>query len=345
MPRPSPARAPKARRMAGRLLAATAALTLVLAPAIADARPGGGFSSGSRGSRTYSAPPSTNTAPNAGVRPMDRTMTQPSRPTAPAAPGAVAPARSGGMFGGGFMAGMMGGLIGVGLGGLLFGNGMFGGLSGFAGILGLLLQIGLVVLIVRFAMRWFRNRNQTAMAGGPNPGFNRQGAGLGQQRPGSAVPYARQMSGAGLGGAGGNAGPAGVPVQVGPSDFQAFERLLREVNEAWSNADQGAIARITTPEMANYFGGDLRDLAARNWRNQTSDVRLEQGDLSEAWREGSVEYATVAMRFSLLDVTRDLSTGAVVEGDPQKRQTVAELWTFERQGGGAWRLSAIQQPN
>ena len=40
-----------------------AAAILALAPALADARPGGGASMGSRGSRTYSTPPSTNTAP------------------------------------------------------------------------------------------------------------------------------------------------------------------------------------------------------------------------------------------------------------------------------------------
>jgi predicted lipid-binding transport protein (Tim44 family) len=322
-------------RRSARFLAALATVALVLGPAVAEARPGGGFSSGSRGSRTYSPPPATRTTPDAGARPFDRSATPPTRPATPANPGyAGAPARQGGFFGGGFMAGMMGGLIGVGLGGLLFGNGLFNGISGFGGILGLLLQIGLIVLLVRFAMRWFRQR-QPAVAGGPRPGTPRGG-------------FARQMQDrmAGMGGAGGAvaARPAGTPVQVGQGDFQAFERLLREVNEAWSRRDEGALARLATPEMASYFAGDLRDLTARGWHNETRDIKLEQGDLSEAWREGNTEYATVAMRFSLVDVTRDSSTGAVVEGDAQRRQTVAELWTFARQGGGAWRLSAIQQP-
>ena len=39
------------------LLAAVAALSLALAPGLADARAGGGSSSGSRGSMTWSAPP------------------------------------------------------------------------------------------------------------------------------------------------------------------------------------------------------------------------------------------------------------------------------------------------
>jgi predicted lipid-binding transport protein (Tim44 family) len=269
---------------------------------------------------------------------MDRTATEPSRPgtTNPGAAtaGAASMARPGGMFGGGMMGAVMGGLIGVGLGGLLFGHGMFGGISGLGGMLGLLLQIGLVVLLARFALRWFRNRNQPAMAGGPNPGMS------GMNRAAAPGPFARQadsrMS------MGGGSAVATTPVQLSEADFNAFEQLLKGVNDAWSRRDEAALGRLTTPEMAGYFAGDLRDLAARNWHNQTSDVRLEQGDLSEAWREGGTEYATVAMRFSLIDITRDAS-GAVVEGDTQKRQTTAELWTFARQGGGAWRVSAIQQ--
>jgi predicted lipid-binding transport protein (Tim44 family) len=335
-------------RRSARYLAALAVLALALGPALAEARPGGGFSSGSRGSRTYNAPPATRTVPNTATRPFDRSATPETRPATPANPGyagAAGAARSGGMFGGGFMAGMMGGLIGVGLGGLLFGNGLFNGIHGFGGILGLILQVVLVVWLVRFVMRKMRGRNQHAMAGGPRPGAVPNA--MPNAAPGAAAgPYARQMQDMrGPGGIGGGRAPTGTPVQVGQADFQAFERLLREVNEAWSRRDEAALSRLTTPEMAGYFAGDLRDLAARNWANETSDVRLEQGDLSEAWREGNTEYATVAMRFSLIDVTRDLGTGQLVEGDPQRRQTVSELWTFARQGGGAWRLSAIQQPS
>src|SRR3712207_6905487 len=68
------------------VLTALAAAALALAPALADARPGGGASSGSRGSRTYSAPPSTSTAPGQ-ARQFDRTMTEPGRNSAVAQQG------------------------------------------------------------------------------------------------------------------------------------------------------------------------------------------------------------------------------------------------------------------
>jgi len=67
------------------------ALPLVVAVSSADARVGGGFSSGSRGARTFSAPPSTSTAPST-AQPFNRTFTQ------PGSPGLGAPARGGGFF-------------------------------------------------------------------------------------------------------------------------------------------------------------------------------------------------------------------------------------------------------
>src|SRR5438045_9426725 len=52
------------------------AVPLVLAISAADARVGGGSSSGSRGSRTFTAPPSTSTAPGT-AQPVNRPFTQP----------------------------------------------------------------------------------------------------------------------------------------------------------------------------------------------------------------------------------------------------------------------------
>ena len=56
------------------VFAAIAALGLALAPGLADARAGFGRSFGSRGGMTWSAPPSTNTAPY-GAQPMQRSFT------------------------------------------------------------------------------------------------------------------------------------------------------------------------------------------------------------------------------------------------------------------------------
>ena len=144
------------------------ALPTVMAISAADARVGGGFGSGSRGSRTYSAPPSTSTAPGT-AQPFNRTFTQPGSPTmgAPAAAGGGFFNRGG--MGRGLLGGLAAGFLGAGLFGMLFGGGLFSGLGGLSSILGLLLQIGLIVLVVRLAMSWWQRRNTpaTAYAGGP----------------------------------------------------------------------------------------------------------------------------------------------------------------------------------
>src|SRR5216684_3836803 len=95
------------------------AIPSVLASSAADARAGGGFSSGSRGARTFSAPPSTPTAPGT-AQPFNRTFTQ------PGSPGLGSPG-GGGFFnspGRSMLGGLAAGFLGAGLLGMLFGGGM-----------------------------------------------------------------------------------------------------------------------------------------------------------------------------------------------------------------------------
>jgi predicted lipid-binding transport protein (Tim44 family) len=306
------------------------ALPTALAISSADARVGGGSSSGSRGSRTFSAPPSTTTAPGSTSQ-FNRTFTQPGAGMNSAA---SAPAR-GGLFGrgGGFLGGLAAGFLGAGLLGMLFGGGLFGGLGGLSSILGLIIQIVLVVFVVRLAMSWWQRRNapQAAYAGAD--------AGAG---PGPQTSY-RSGLGSGLGG-GFGFGANNAPLEIKPDDYEAFERLLGNIQAAWSNEDVAKLHTLATPEMVSYFERDLAENRARNAVNKVTNVKLLQGDLAEAWREGESDYATVAMRFALTDKTVDRNTGALVAGSEQPGE-VTEVWTFARRPGSAWELSAIQQTN
>jgi len=308
------------------LIATISALALVLTPALALARAGSGSSMGSRGGMTYSAPPPTNTAPSYAA-PMQRSVT-PQQPQNYGAPGyrqpgngygQPAPARSG------FMSGLMGGLIGAGIGGLLLGHGFFGGGMGFGGFLGFLLQIFLLALLARFLYRRFIANRAPAMAGGPNI-FARNAP------PSPSGGYGGPTQGAG--------GPP--PVAIIQADYQQFEQLLYGVQAAWSAHDLNALQAMATPEMVSYFSDQLSDQVSRGVRNSVTDVKLVSGDLSQAWAERGAEYATVAMRFSLIDVTRD-SSGRIVDGSLTEHQTATEQWTFVRSQGGHWILSAIQQ--
>jgi predicted lipid-binding transport protein (Tim44 family) len=288
----------------------------------ADARAGRGFSSGSRGMRSFTPPPSTRTAPNA-AQPMQRSITQPGMNNA-ARPGAT----GGGLFSRpGLLGGLAAGFLGAGLFGMLFGGGLFGGLGGLSSIIGLILQIGLIYLLVRFAMSWWQRRNN-----GPAYASAAPGATPAQQDNG-AQNYARSGFGAGS-----NA----PPLEINEQDYQAFERLLGEVQTAWSGEDVNKLHTIATPEMVSYFTQDLKENADRGVVNKVSDVKLMQGDLAEAWREGQTDFATVAMRFALVDKTVERATGRVVEGSDAPVEAT-EVWTFARRPGGTWELSAIQQ--
>jgi predicted lipid-binding transport protein (Tim44 family) len=133
-----------------------------------------------------------------------------------------------------------------------------------------------------------------------------------------------------------------APVAIAPADYQAYEQLLQQVQAAWSAHDLNRMGALATPEMLSYFSEQMADQASRGVRNTVTDVHLDQGDLSEAWAENGRQYATVAMKFSMVDVTRD-AAGRVVEGDPVRRTQATEFWTFVRVPGGHWLLSAIQQ--
>jgi len=296
------------------------ALPVVAVVSSADARVGGGFGSGSRGTRTFAPPPSTSTAPG-GAQPFNRTFTQ------PGSPGIGAPAAAGGGFfnrpGRSMLGGLAAGFLGAGLLGMLFGGGMFGGLGGLSSIFGLILQIGLIFIVVRLAMSWWQRRHETAAAyAGP------------AAAPGASSTF-RTATGFGL-------GSGSAPLEILPADYEAFERLLGDIQAAWSNEDVAKLHTLATPEMVSYFTKDLEANRARNVVNKVSGTKLLQGDLAEAWREGDTDFASVAMRFSLIDKTVDRSSGRLVEGSEQPSE-VTEVWTFLRPRGGNWELSAIQQ--
>jgi predicted lipid-binding transport protein (Tim44 family) len=306
------------------ILAATLALGFA---GDAFARAGGGFSFGSRGARTFSAPSATPMVPRAA--PMERSMTSPNdgifrRP---------APFSQGGFFSGGFGRSLLGGFIGAGLFGLLFGHGLFGGLGGGLSILGLLLQIGLLFLLFKLVMGFVRGR-RPAFQG---TAFDSSaGQGLGQA--GTSAP-------GGFGGGPGSPWRA-AKLEITPADFSVFEQRLVAIQTAYGAEDFDRLRALATPEMASYFAEELAGNAKKGLINRVSDVKFLQGDLSEAWREPQAEYATVAMRYSLIDTMADRVSGKIVSGDPAAPEQATEVWTFARHIGGApddWKLSAIQQ--
>ncbi|WP_420839850.1 TIM44-like domain-containing protein [Allorhizobium sonneratiae] len=297
------------------LLGLSVALT---ATDFAEARKASSFSGfGSRGSRTWSAPSTTTTAPSTAA-PIQRSTT----PNYGAQPGMAQTGR-GGFFGGS----LIGGLLMGGLFGMMLGHGFFGG----GGLISFLFQLLLIAGVVMLVRRLF---SASSAARGGAASMRGMGGGNGFPIP----PI----------GSGARAGPVagsvarGDEIGITPQDLDHFEALLKEMQRAYSAEDYNALRRITTPEAMNWLTEELQETARRGLRNEVSGVTLLQGDVADAWREGQVDYATVAMRYEAVDVMRERESGRVVEGDPAHAGQSVEVWTFLRRAGAPWVISAIQ---
>jgi predicted lipid-binding transport protein (Tim44 family) len=318
-------------------------VTLVAVDFAEARRATGGF--GSRGTRTFSQPAITRTAP-APAAPIERTMTPRTNATQPATNPSTAanPAtRPGGLFGG-LAGGLMGGLLLGGLFGMLMGTGFGGGF----GFLGLLLQGLLIFFLIRFAMRMFANRQPVASGAGNAPGFGgfggmaRDNQSGDQPRPSFQIP--KIGGGASASAAASRSGPADE-LGITPKDLERFEALLQDMQRAYGAEDYGALRRITTPEAMSYLAEELSENATKGVKNEVRDVHLVQGDVAESWAEDKMEYATVAMRYEAIDYVVDRQSGDVVEGDPDTPVESVEIWTFARRPNTQWQISAIQSAN
>ncbi len=330
-------------------LMALLALSVAVLPALAEARAGRGSSMGSRGARTYQAPPATQTAPAA--KPMERSATQPNAANpgaaqpATAASGAGAQAQPSFFQRNPFASGLLGGLVGAGIGSMLFGGGLNLGGLGLAGGFGLMLQIALIGGAIWLLIGFIRRRTAQqafAGAGGRETAMVREARNFG----GPVADTARLDIRTGrIDETPAPAVAAHIKDDIGlaKADFDAFERILAEVQTAFSRADIAALRRLTSPEMVSYFNEQLTDDASAGLSNRIEDVKLEQGDLAEAWREGTLDYATLAMRWSALDYTIETETDRVASGSKTARAEAIEFWTFVRGASGRWLLSAIQQ--
>lgn len=166
----------------GRPLAVLTAFVLAFAPALAEARAGKGSSSGSRGSRTESVSPRTNTAP-APAQSFQRsnpTQSAPNRPAAaqgmPAPRPAAQPQAS---LGSRVMSGAVGFMTGAAIANLLRNTGLFDGMGALAGVLGMIITFLLIGVLGALIFALLRPESETqsqlqgrlqGVTGGGDPG-------------------------------------------------------------------------------------------------------------------------------------------------------------------------------
>ena len=317
-----------------RMLTLTAVLVMITAivgASCAEARAGGGRSTGSRGSRSYSPP--------------SRSYSQPA-PARPASP-AYQPPPMGQPQSGGFLRSMAGGVVGGMLGGMLFRGLGFGGAGGGGGGGGMggsgigLFEIILLAGIGYLIYRYVKKRREEAPVYSGNESYQ-QSTPMAYDSPYSA--------------------PAALPdptadLDQGLSHIRQMDAAFNEerfcdnamdiffkIQGAWMNRDLTPVGNLLAEEIKRSLQGDIDQLLRDKRVNRLENIAVRNVEIVEAWQESGEDYLMVLITANLLDYTTDDVTGQVVVGsktDPVKFQ---EFWTFRRPvGPNPWRLTAIDQ--
>ena len=292
------------------------------------ARAGGGMSSGSRGSRSYSAP----------SRPAPGPSQSYSSPTKPQ-PSPVQPQPQSG----GFMRSLAGGIAGGFLGSMLFRGLGFGGMGGGLGGGGIgIFEIVLLLFILYMVYRFIKRRREQTAGGsfyqaspdmtagtsyGPSAdtGYGNQPSTQGDVE--SGLRYIRQMDSS-----------------FDETRFRdACMDIFFKIQGAWANRDLASIRGLFTDEMYGIMQSDVERMRQEKKFNKLDNIAVRSVDISEAWQESGKDYITVRFYANLLDYTTDES-GQLLSGSKTDPVKFEEYWTFTRPvGNNIWQLSAINQ--
>jgi predicted lipid-binding transport protein (Tim44 family) len=296
------------------------------------ARAGGGRSSGSRGSRSYT-PPRPYSAPKPAQPSQNPSGSAPSSQLSPQP--TQRPQSS-------FLRGLAGGIVGGILGGMLFrGLGFGSNLGGGSGGIGLF-EILLICALLYGIYWYFKKRRQAAAASGyyqssaeaVEPRYQTSSAPAyvqPQEEEGDVekgVSYIRQMDSS--------------------FDEKKFQDLVTDhffkIQGAWANNDVSGMRNLLTEEMYKIIGDDIEKLKLEKKINKLENIAVRSVDIVEAWQESGRDYITVRFYANLLDYTVDEATGKVVSGSKTEPVKFEEYWTFTRPVGNyPWQLSAINQ--
>ncbi len=298
------------------------------------ARVGGGMSSGSRGSRSFSSPSRPSPGPS-------QSYGTPTSPTPPAQQPFQQPG------GGGFFRGMLGGIAGGFLGSMLFrslgwggfGDGMGGGIGFF--------EIALLALVLFLLYRFIKRRREAAITNtyyqeagttgsgyqqsyGPDPTYGTVSTAPSESDSQQGLRYIKQMD----------------PY----FDEQKFRDLCMDyffkIQGAWTGRDVTSVRNLLTTEMYRTIQGDVDKLRSEKKVNRLENIAVRSVEITEAWQEQGQDYITVHFYANLLDYVIDETSGQVVSGSKTDPVKFEEYWTFTRSvGSNPWQLSAINQAN
>ena len=298
------------------------------------ARAGGGRSSGSRGSRSYTPPRATPAPAPAPVSPSQGSRQY-------GAPAAPAPSPLGG---GGFLRSMAGGIVGGMIGGMLFRSLGFagGGASGAGTGGGIGMMDILLIGALLYGIYWFiKRRRREATASAPSGNYYRESSAPDTLQTAAPIPTYQPQDDAAAG--------LGHIRQMDPYfDEKRFTDGCMDqffsIQGAWANRDMSGVRSALTEEMFGKLQADAGQLKVNKQINRLENIAVRSVDITEVWQEAGDDFITVKLYANLLDYTIDEQTGQLLSGSRTEPVKFNEYWTFTRPvGNNPWKLSAITQ--
>lgn len=105
----------------------------------------------------------------------------------------------------------------------------------------------------------------------------------------------------------------------------AFEMIVA----AFAQGDSAALRPLLADAVNDSFTQAIRDRQSRRWTLATTLIGIRSADIVEAELRGHDAMVTVKFVSEQVNATRD-ADGQVVEGDPNKVETITDIWTFTR---------------
>ena len=308
-------------------LFAVIGLTQFVLESLADARAGGGRSSGFRGSRSTQAPsrPTQPSTPQRDAMPQQAQQPSPMMPQS-----------------GGFMRGIGTAVLGGFLGSMLFSGlanaGGFGGLGGSGfGMMEILLFGGLAYFLYRkfaasraaAAAGYGSMQYQDAQYQAPTRPSYSNNPPVQESLPLNGIDYRSLTM---------------MDRSFTPEQFlKSAQDLFFKIQGAWNKQDTAAIRGLCGGELMKSWEDEIAQLKARGQKNRMENIALRESEVTEVWTESGEDFITVRLSANLLDYTVD-EKGTVVNGSDANAVEFEEYWTFTRPvGPNPWKLTAVQQ--
>ena len=105
----------------------------------------------------------------------------------------------------------------------------------------------------------------------------------------------------------------------------AFEMIV----QAFAQGDAAALRPLLADGVNQSFAAAIRERQSRGHVLSTTLIGIRSAEIVEARLEGSDAFATIRFVSEQVNATRD-AAGNVVEGDPNRVETVTDIWTFTR---------------